>query len=274
MTDHDAPDARATPPEGAVRATPARMYNRYLEGKDNRPVDREATARLLEDIPDIAQAAAENREFVLRAVGHCAEAGIDQFLDLGAGLPTERNVHEVAHTVHPCARVVYVDNDPVVLAHGRALLAGNGHTTVIVGDVRRPKDILEDPALRASIDLRRPVAVLLAAVLHFVCDDEHPHDIVAAFRDVLAPGSRLVLSHATDEGPPPEHATILEEAYANATAQVTLRSRDAIAAFFDGFDLQSPGLTRPGLWRPAPVAGPSTRWQFAGVGRVQTRAVR
>ncbi|WP_331733395.1 SAM-dependent methyltransferase (plasmid) [Embleya sp. NBC_00888] len=274
MTDHDVPDARAIPPEGATRATPARMYNTYLQGKDNRTVDREATARLLEDIPDIAQAAAENREFVLRAVGHCAEAGVDQFLDLGAGLPTDRNVHEVAREKKPIARVVYVDNDPVVLAHGRALLADNGHTTVIVGDVRRPADVLKDPALRASIDLRRPVAVLLGAVLHFVRDDEHPHDIVAAFRDVLAPGSRLVLSHATDEGPPPEHVTILEEAYANATAQVTLRSRDAIAGFFDGFDLEDPGLTRPGLWRPAPVPGPSTHWQFAGVGRVQARGLR
>lgn len=266
MTDHDNPDAHATP-EGATRPTPARMYNTYLNGKDNYGVDREAAARLLEDIPDINDAAAENREFVLRAVRHCAEAGIDQFLDLGAGIPLGHAVHDVARFVLPEARVVYVDNDPLAVAHWRARLADD-RTTVIPGDVRRPKAIVENPELLALIDWERPVAVVLGAVLHFVGDDERPYGIVAAFRDAMAPGSRLVFSHVTDDGPLPEHVAILTNAYAHATAQVTVRSARRIRDFFDGFELDDPGLTRPGRWHPDTADGPCTQWQLAGVGRV------
>lgn len=270
MTDHDNTDNTATAAEGAARPRPSHLYNGYLGGRDNYGAEREAADRLMRMIPGIDKAAEENRQFVLRAVRRLVGEGIDQILDLGAGMPADPNVHEVARAQNPEARVVYVDNEDVVLAHGRAFLEDH-RTTVIAGDVRRPHRILEDPALRATLDLERPVVLVLGAVLHFVDDDEDPYGIVAAFRDATVPGSRVVVSHVTDEGPPPEQVKILIDAYAQATAQLTVRSPAAIAAFFDGFSLDEHGLTRPGLWSPDEVPGPCTHWQLAGVGRLATR---
>ncbi|WP_439681648.1 SAM-dependent methyltransferase [Embleya sp. MST-111070] len=277
MNDHHAPDHHRPLTSGVdtTRPSPARMYDYYLDGKNHYSVDREAAERILGETPNVREAARENRAFLQRAVRALANLGIDQFVDLGAGLPTEGNVHDVAQAVNPGARVVYVDNDPVVLAHGRALLAGRGNTTtVIMGDMRQPKLILEHPDTRALIDFGRPVAVLFVATLHFVPDDEEPHDMVRAYREALAPGSHLVISHATTQGPSADHVDTVVGAYEKATAQVTVRSKDEIAAFFDGFELVDPGLTRPGLWRPDGEQAAHTDWLFAGVGRLCRRRDR
>ncbi|MFI1584727.1 SAM-dependent methyltransferase [Embleya sp. NPDC020630] len=284
MTDHHVPEERGTPPSGidTTRPTPARMYDYYLGGKNNFAVDREAAERVLAASPGVREAAWANRRFLQRAVRWLVEAGITQFIDLGAGLPTVGNVHEIAQEVNPDARVVYVDNDPVVLAHGRALLADGENTTVITGDMRLPQDILEDPDTVRLIDLRRPVAVLFVATLHFVPDEDHPHDLVRAYREAMAPGSHLVISHATTHGPSADQVAAVEGVYESATARVTMRSEAQIARFFEGFDLLPPGLTRPDLWRPDPTQPTPTHrprgggqpattdWLFAGVGRRTT----
>jgi SAM-dependent methyltransferase len=159
-------------------------------------------------------------------VRHLAGAGIDQFIDLGAGIPAQGNVHEIARQVSPSARVVYVDNDPIVLAYGRSLLADSPNTAVLTADMREPDKIIANPDLRALIDLSRPAAVLfVVAVLHFITDSENPAGIVDAFRDVLAPGSYLVLSHLTTDGPPAAAVARTAEVYAGATSPMVFRSR-------------------------------------------------
>lgn len=192
-----------------------------------------------------------NRAFVRRAVEFLAGAGIDQFIDVGSGLPTADNVHEVAGRVIPDARVAYVDNDPVVLVHARALLAERARTIVVDGDVRNAEAILVAPQLRAHIDLARPVAVLLAAILHFVTDAEDPAGIVATFRDVMVPGSALVITHVVDNGDGSVGAATRKGAaiYSETTAPFVVRSREQVAAWFDGFDLVPPGLVEADLWR-------------------------
>ncbi|MFF7249955.1 SAM-dependent methyltransferase [Embleya sp. NPDC008237] len=285
MTDHHVPAEREThQPSGVdtTRPTPARMYDYYLGGKDNFAVDREAAERVLAASAGVREAAWGNRRFLQRAVRCLADEGIEQFIDLGAGLPTVGNVHEIAQAVNPDARVVYVDNDPVVLAHGRALLAGGANTTVITGDMRRPHDILGHPDTMRLIDFRRRVAVLFVATLHFVPDEDEPYDLVRAYRETMAAGSHLVISHATTQGPSADQVAAVEDAYENATARVTMRSETEISAFFDGFDLLPPGLTRPDLWRPDPAQPTHTHrprgrgqpagtdWLFAGVGRRTT----
>jgi SAM-dependent methyltransferase len=253
------------------RPTPARMYDYFLGGKDNYAVDREAAERVREAVPNTREIVWENRFFLQRAVRYLASSGIDQFVDLGTGLPTQGNVHEIAGQVMPSPRVVYVDNDPIVLAYGRSLLAGSPGTTVITADMREPDTILADPDLRTLIDLSRPTAVLLVAVLHFITDSENPAGIVKAFRDVLAPGSYLVLSHLTTDGPPADAVTHTTEVYANATSPIVFRTRDQIAQFFDGFALMRPGLVRPWQWHPEPTDTMHTRWLYAGVGKISER---
>ncbi|WP_235433684.1 SAM-dependent methyltransferase [Protofrankia coriariae] len=213
-----------------------------------------------------SDAAWENRFFLRRVVRWLAEAGIDQFIDIGAGLPTQGNVHEIAQQVNPDARVVYVDNDPIVLAHGRALLASNTTTTFITADLRNPDTILGRPDLRALIDFSRPVAVLFIAVFHFVTDEENPAGIIATFRNLLAPGSYIALTHATAEGSPPDQVARVEQVYKNATSPFVFRPHQRIEALFTGFDLVEPGLVRPWQWRPS-EDDTRTTWQFAGVAR-------
>ena len=177
----------------------ARMYDYWLGGHDNFAADRAAALKVSEAAPEAQLMAVENRRFLRRAVRYlAAEAGIAQFLDIGTGLPTQGNVHQVAQDINPAARVVYVDNDPMVLAHSRALKTG-GNTVVIEADLRDPRAILDQPGTRKLIDFSQPLAVLLVAVLHFISDDEDPHAIVAAIRDALPPGSYLVLSHVTGD---------------------------------------------------------------------------
>lgn len=205
-----------------------------------------------------------NRDFLVRAVRCLTEQGIDQFLDLGAGIPTSPNVHEVARAANPAARVVYVDNDPIVISHNRAL--NNGVITV-AADIRRPLDILTDPGVIGFIDFDRPVGLLAVAVFHFIPDAE---DVLARFRTAMAPGSHLALSTGTTEGLTPSQLKTIEDAYAKSSAAAVIRSRSEIEALFTGFDLLPPGLTHVARWR---ADGPETQGRLlAGVGRLRGAA--
>lgn len=265
------PGLIAPPPPVDLRLdkpTPARMYDYFLGGKDNFAVDREAAERVKQAIPNTYDIVWENRLFLQRAVRYLAGQGIDQYIDLGTGLPTQGNVHEIARQAIPEARVVYVDNDPIVLAHGRGLLASSPGTTVITADMREPRATLVDPELQALIDFSRPVAVLFVAVLHFITDAEDPAGIVRAFREVMAPGSYLVLSHLTTDGPPPAAVARTVEVYEGATSPILFRTREQIAQLFDGFSLERPGLVRPWQWHPDPASTMHTKWLYAGVAKL------
>lgn len=227
----------------------ARMYDYLLGGKDNYAADQEAAEGAVASFPTLRTAARENRAFLGRAVRYVVEeTGIRQFLDIGSGLPTAHNVHQVAQRHDPDARVVYVDNDPIVLTHGRALLSTDDRTTVIERDIRDPRSILEDPEATALLDFSKPVAVLAVAILHFITDEENPGDIVAQLRAALAPGSVLVLSHATAEISP-ETALGVQSAYRRQGVPLTLRDRAELTKLFDGFELVEPGIQVVSDWR-------------------------
>ncbi|MET8861871.1 SAM-dependent methyltransferase [Nonomuraea sp. NPDC004580] len=251
----------------------ARLYDYYLGGKDHFPADREAAEQILQVAPELRAAARANRAFLGRAVRHLAETGITQFLDIGTGLPTQGNVHEVAKKVVPDAKVVYVDRDPVVLVHARALLADQGgDTTVIEADLRDPAAILAHPGVRQTIDFSKPVGLLLVAILHFITEAERPDEILATLRDALAPGSYLVLSHGTSDA----RAAAVDrgtQVYQSASAPLTLRGRERIRELFDGFTLIDPGLVWLPEWRPEQadvidfVDDPASSLILCGVGR-------
>jgi hypothetical protein len=232
----------------------ARMYDYWLGGKDNFTADREAADRQAQAIPQLPWLARQNRGFLQRAVAFCAGQGVTQFLDIGSGLPTNRNVHEVAQHVNPDSRVVYADLDPVVVAHARALLSGT-QTAAIRGDACRPDDILGAPEVGRLIDLSRPVAVLLLAVLHLIPDEAGPAAAVARLREAVAPGSYLVISHADVSqahviGTERRSDTARELVDANrALATVPARTRDEISLFFGDWALVEPGLTDIWAWR-------------------------
>jgi S-adenosyl methyltransferase len=246
------------------------MYDFFLGGKDNFEVDRKAGSTVNAALGDVMthDIVWENRRFLQRAVRYMAESGIDQFVDLGTGLPTQGNVHEIAQKVNPAARVVYVDYDPIVLTHGRALLADNDSTTVITADMRDPDAVLNHPDTVSFIDFSRPVAVLSVAVFHFIPDSDDPFGIVRRFRETMAPGSCLVLSHLTTSGPPAAEVDQVVEVYKNATSPMVFRSREVIEGFFTGTELLDPGLVRPWQWRPDGSDSPRTDWLYAAVGRV------
>jgi SAM-dependent methyltransferase len=223
---------------------------------------------VIEAAPEITALARENRKFLGRAVQFLAgDAGIRQFLDLGTGLPTRGNVHQVAQQVDPGCRVVYVDNDPMVLAYSRALKTGPG-TAVIQADMRDPAAILGNPQTHELIDFEQPMAVLFVAVLHFLSDRDDPAAVVARFLGAAAPGSYLVISHATG-GTRPQAADLAAAAYASTANPATPRDRQEIRAFFHGTDLIEPGLVPVQLWRqtgPDPVS-PDSVGLLGGVGR-------
>jgi O-methyltransferase involved in polyketide biosynthesis len=228
----------------------ARIYDALLGGKDNYASDREAARRLMEAVPDAERAARDNRAFLGRAVHFlAAEAGIGQFLDIGTGLPTRGNVHEIARSVNPDTRVVYCDYDPIVVAHARALLADTPDVQAVEADVRYPRHMLTLPMVRDLIDFTRPVAVLLVAVLHFVPDSDGPWSAVKCIVDHLAPGSYLVVSHVTGDEIPDDAVSRAREIYAGALVQGAARSRAEIARFFDGASLIEPGLIDVAAWR-------------------------
>jgi len=266
MAEHSEPDMAAEDSGGVALPgfdpsvpSPARMYDYYLGGKDNFPADREAAEQALSVVPFGREVARANRQFLVRAVTFMARGGIRQFIDLGTGLPTRPNVHEVARSVNPDARVLYVDNDPMVCSHARALLATNDGVAATRGDIRTPQAILDDPVTRTLIDFTRPVGVLFVAVLHFLTDDDQPLEQVAAFRWRMADGSMLTVSHITSDGTPPKVQAAIQDVYAEASAPAVFRTRQEIESFFGGLDLVKPGLVDVGAWRslrrspPAPL---------------------
>jgi len=246
----------------------ARVYDFFLGGKDNYASDRELAQKILAILPDTADVCRDNRGFLQRAVRFLAgEAGIRQFLDIGTGLPTNGNVHQVAQETAPGSRVAYVDYDPVVLAHARALLAGDRDVIAAKGDLRSPEAILADADVRQLIDFSQPVVVLIVAVLHFVADADRPYEAVRTIVDALPSGSYLVLSQSTPDEVPDDVTVAMKDAYSGASAQVFPRSSEEIARFFDGLELVDPGLVNVTLWRPdQPSDSPRRSLIYGGVG--------
>ncbi|HWG27830.1 SAM-dependent methyltransferase [Actinospica sp.] len=262
-------------PDGVEIEKPstARMYDFYLGGSHNFAADRQLAARTIEAWPDVPHLCQANRAFLRRSVTHLASLGVDQFLDLGSGIPTAGNVHEVVHAINPDARVVYVDADPVAIAHSKALLAQVPEAAAVYADLRDPDAVLDSPEVAGFLDLARPVALLMFAALPFVPDSDDPAGIVAAYRDKTAPGSYLALSHGTGDYRP-EAVRRVEDVYTQASHAMRLRSRDDISALMDGYELLDPGLVDIILWRPDPQSPPDplggdvTRYSmFAAVGR-------
>jgi SAM-dependent methyltransferase len=250
----------------------SRMYDYYLGGSHNFEVDREAARRAMEFMPGLPKIMQANRAFMRRAVRYAAGQGLTQFLDIGSGIPTFGNVHEVAQAARPGARVVYVDHDPVAVAHSQAVLQGNDDADIVAADLRKPQEILRSPEVERLIDLNQPVALLLVAILHFVEDEDDPYGAVAELREALAPGSLLVLTHASYEGIPlpPERAGGAVNVYQDIRSPLIMRSREEIARFFKGYDMVEPGLVAMPRWRPdtAPEdEDPYAFSGFAGVGR-------
>jgi hypothetical protein len=244
----------------------ARMYDYYLGGKDNYRVDRDAVDRVAEAMPEIRVLARENRAFLRRAVRFMTHQGIRQFIDIGAGLPTVGNTHEIAQQIAPDARVVYIDNDSVVHAHGRALLAANDNTTVAMADMRRPDDVLAHPETIRLIDFGKPVGVMLIAMIHFLTLDEGPL-VMRRLRDVLAPGSHIAATHVTSDEHAPAAVDQIEAVYATTPTPIYFRRHADVARFFAGFELVEPGLVTVDRWRPDPSdpAPTATRWLYGGV---------
>ncbi|CAM5606447.1 MULTISPECIES: SAM-dependent methyltransferase [Streptomyces] len=250
----------------------SRIYDYYLGGSYNFEVDREAARKAMEFMPGLPKIMQANRAFMRRAVRFAVGEGVTQFLDIGSGIPTFGNVHEVARAADPGARVVYVDHDPVAVAHSEAVLAGDEGTGVVAADLRKPQEILASSEVERLIDLNRPVALLLVAILHFVEDEDDPYGAVAELRDALPPGSMLVLTHASYEGIPlsEERAKGTVDVYEGIRNPLIMRSRDGIARFFEGYDMVEPGLVPMPLWRPDTAPEDDDRWAFsgfAGVGR-------
>jgi hypothetical protein len=247
----------------------ARVYNYWLGGKDNFAADREAGDQAMAAYPNTVASVRANRAFLARSVRYlAAEAGIRQFLDIGTGIPTENNTHEVAQAAAPDARIVYVDNDPIVLTHARALLTSSpaGATAYIDADLRDTEAILGQAA--ATLDFSQPVAVMLIAILHLISDDDSPHAIVHRIMDGVPPGSYLALSHVAsdiDSEPTDEVGRRLNQRMAH---QVTYRSRPEVSRLFGDLDLLAPGVVAVQAWRPdteAEAQSPSAMW--GGVAR-------
>ncbi|MFX0578664.1 SAM-dependent methyltransferase [Nocardia nepalensis] len=238
-------------PEGIDldRPSASRVYDYFVGGMHNFETDRQLARQIEAFTPNVAETMRANRDLLRRCVRFLVDAGINQFLDIGSGIPTVGNVHEVAQERDPSVRVVYVDIDPVAVAHSRAILDDDPRTAVIEADLGRPDVILADPQVRKLIDFDEPVAVLLLGVLHFVGDDADPLGCVAALRDAVAPGSYLAITHATSDGQPTE---VLEaqKLSGRTSTEIVLRSKDEIAGYFDGWSLVEPGLVHLPLWRP------------------------
>jgi hypothetical protein len=267
VTDTDALPPGTDPDKASV----ARMYDAMLGGEHNFAIDREAVAAVTAIDPQVRTLARANRAFLGRAVRFLARSGVRQFIDLGSGIPTQGNVHEVAQAAIPQARVVYVDKDPVAVAHSTTLLADNPCADIVDADIRRPADVLASPQVRELIDFDQPVAVLMVAILHFVAPEENPAGIVAAYRDALPEGGWLALSHATNQDRPDTAAAVTQLYRSRATSPVTVRSHEEIQDLFTGFELTEPGLVHVPLWRPDEKEDipehPSEYWVYAGVGR-------
>jgi len=252
----------------------ARMYDYYLGGSHNFAADRQLAEAALKAWPDTPYMCRANRAFLRRAVTFLAQSGVDQFLDLGSGIPTAGNVHEIVQAVNPEARTLYVDCDAVAAAHGRALLRDEPHAAYVQADLRDPDAVLASPEVKDLLDLSRPVAVMMLMTLHFVPDSDDPVGIVTAYREAVAPGSYFVFTHGTNEYLPANTGGITK-VYENASHGIVPRNRAEIQALTAGWDLLEPGLTDVILWRPDPaeleddpLSGNVARYStFAGVGR-------
>ncbi|MDA3629559.1 SAM-dependent methyltransferase [Saccharopolyspora sp. WRP15-2] len=259
------------PPEvDTAKSSPARVYDYGLGGSHNFEVDRAVLDKIKEIVPSTPQPAQDNRAFLRRAVRFCQEQGIRQFLDLGSGVPTVGNVHEIAQQTDPGARVVYVDIDPIAVAHSRRILAGNGNAVVLHADMRRPDEVLGAPETRRLLDFDEPIAVLMVAMAHYLADEDDPVGILNRYRAVQRPGSYLVFSHMTDEDHPEDMRRAVEIFNADTTEPMILRSRAEIEHLLEGYDLVEPGLVYPSQWRsdgPLPADhDPSRSAFFAAVG--------
>ncbi|WP_327587450.1 SAM-dependent methyltransferase [Nonomuraea sp. NBC_00507] len=230
----------------------ARVYDYLLGGKDNLAIDRAVAERVLAVAPDTRLVARANRVFQVEAVHHAAALGVRQFIDLGTGIPTSPSIHETVRKVSPACRVIYVDYDPVVRMHAEVMLADAPGIASIQADLRRPSDILDDPHVTGLIDFDQPVCVLMVGVLHFVMDAEDPAGIVAAFRERMAPGSFLIISHAMAESDP-EAIAQLQMATAGTSAQGRFRAHEEVLRLFDGFELIGPGLVPVHEWHVEPA---------------------
>jgi O-methyltransferase involved in polyketide biosynthesis len=266
MTQPDTPDIDVTV------AHEARMYDYWLGGKDNYPPDRALGDMIQQAVPDIKKMARANRAFMERAVRHLAtECGVRQFLDIGTGIPTAPNVHQVAQEVEPSARVLYVDKDPLVLAHARALMQGTpeGRTAFLLGDFRDPDAILASPELAATLDLGEPVALVLVALLMYFDPEEgnDPYPVVQRLLDALPSGSYLAISHPSGDFDAEAAETVRQSARRSGMT-ILPRSRDDVARFFTGLEMVEPGLQPLPAWRPdGPVGDPRSVWYWGGVGR-------
>ncbi len=255
------------------KANIARVYDYWLGGTNNFLADQDAARAMLAVDPALRAAMRTNRAFLGRAVRYLAgQAGIRQFLDIGSGIPTERNVHEVAQETTPGSHVVYADIDEIAVAHSRLLLQDNDTATIIQADLREPEKILADPTVQLMLDFTQPVALLLVAVLHFIPDEDDPWRIVATLRDALPPGSYLVLCHACRDAKP-QIAAATEKAYeGRVAARAAIRSHRDIQRFFDGFTLIEPGLVYLPEWRPDSPGDvpedPRKYWGLAGVAQL------
>ena len=256
------------------RPQSARMYDFLLGGKTNFQPDRDIAAKALAAFPGLRDVVRTGRAFMGRAVGFLAEQGVDQFLDIGTGIPTSPNVHEIAQAINPATRIVYVDNDPIVLAHARALLSNSsseGRIDYIHGDLRRPEHILGHPCLTSddpALDLSRPVALQLLAVLHFLADEDDPYGIVKRLLDRLPSGSWLLVGHATADASP-DQVGRAGSAYASGGVGIHPRSQAEVSRFAEGLELVDPGVVPVSQWRPTGdmPPGSGTRDGYALIAR-------
>jgi SAM-dependent methyltransferase len=247
------------------------MYDYYLGGKDNFEADRVAAERVLVLFPGLREGVQGHRRFLRRVVRFlAAEAGVTQFLDIGVGLPTQGAVHEIAQDVSPDTRVVYADYDPVVVAHGHALLEPDDRSIMVRADARRPVELVALPDVRAHLDFAQPVAIILFATLHFIADKDDPAGIVAQLRDTVAPGSYLAVAHIGAEFFPDKKALARAvQVYQSASEPIWPRSREQLLGLFDGFELLEPGVVAKDEWRPEPgeAAADTPNIEWGAVGR-------
>ncbi|MBI4941190.1 MAG: SAM-dependent methyltransferase, partial [Actinobacteria bacterium] len=247
----------------------ARMYDYWLGGKDNYPADRQLAEMFIQQIPSLPAMARENRDFVERATRYLTAAGVTQFLDIGTGIPTSPNLHEVAQSVVPTAKVAYVDNDPIVLAHARAMLLSRpeGSVAYVDADVRNAADLLGHPEIAPVLDLEQPVGLMLIALLMLLGPDDDPQGAVAALRDALPSGSHLALTHPTGDFDPESMSAVTAFAKGGGMTFVP-RSQAEVAEFFGDWELVEPGIVPVRAWRPTgPVDDPRSAYYWAGVAR-------
>jgi SAM-dependent methyltransferase len=260
----------APPDLDMTRPSAARVYDYFLGGAHNFEVDRQLAEQVARITPNVGETMRANRAFLRRAVTFLVEQGIRQFLDIGSGIPTVGNVHEVAQAAAPDARVVYVDIDPVAVAHSRSILRGNDNAAVLCADLRDPHGVLAEVHRLGLLDFDRPIAVLLAGILHFIPDSDNPAKLVEPLREALAPGSYVIISHATADGQPPELVESQKLSRRTST-EIRLRPKAEVEPYFEGLTLVEPGLVHISFWRhetdEEPEKHPERAAAYAGVGR-------